>query len=97
MTETLPMRDAVHATKHTMRLSAGELEAVADSFSLTGNDKMAVRLHRIAMELTEVSSILSNSYHDDVMRQVHESTQASHNMVNAALAGIQVAVRGENA
>lgn len=90
----ITMRQAVFDTQSAMRSAASNLLSLSDAFTTTGNDKVATRLDRIAESLMEMQEILVGTFMTDLDRQVAESTQASHNIVEAALAGLALASRG---
>jgi hypothetical protein len=86
-------------TRSNVRSVAGQMAGLADAFEATGNAKVSGRLMEMVHRLDESMRILNDGFGDDLDRQVRESTQASHNMVEAAfaVAGVYLDKRGQDA
>ena len=87
------MNEAVHETVDSLRDIADQLHSLANAFERTGNSKVAGNLLNLAEALDERSEILSHTWGRHVGEMLQESTQASTNMLKAALAGLEVGSR----
>jgi hypothetical protein len=71
------------------------LSNYAVSFQVTGNITMSKNLWELSDRLSSVQMFIRKEVYEDVDRQYKRSQEASANILNAALAGIEVATKEE--
>lgn len=64
---------------------------LSDAFQLTGNDAIACKLQSIADCLRRDSEELTNAIFEDIEDQFNRAREASQNVLNGAIAGVEIA------
>ena len=60
-------------------------------FNEVGNEKVSIRLKFMAKRLSEVKDSIAKIVSDSVADQVRASSEATTNMINGVMAGIEIA------
>jgi hypothetical protein len=85
-----PLIDVVHENRAAARNIADQLDRLAVAFDLVGNSSVADRLAVIAADIERQADRLSRAYGRDLTERLHDSKQATMNMVSGVLAGITI-------
>ena len=70
-----------------------QLQRLADAFSITGNHQVCKQLNNLANLSIDAQENFEQSHNELFNTYFKATEQASVNMINAALAGIEIATR----
>ena len=93
--ERSPLIDVVRENRAAARGIAGELSFLAEAFQTVGNTLVADRLARLAADVGRHGERVSRAFGRDLTDRLHESEQATANMIGAAIAGISIGTRAK--
>lgn len=82
-------RETQQVRRHMMLL--------ADSFSITGNSKVAKLLAELVGDLDREIEVMRTAFNEQIDTAFKDAQQSSINMLKATLAGCELGKRGENA
>ncbi len=92
----MALLDAISALRSQSRYFKDRLDTLANSFAITGNTYMAKKLEDIGNDIEHLAAHVSSAHGRFLSHHVAETTQASTNIIRAALAGIEMAGRKAN-
>jgi hypothetical protein len=81
--------DKLHGGCRQILSVKDDLEDLADAFAATGNQYLAIQLSGMARDLQDARDLIHKTTGEIVHDAVVASTEASNNMLRAAIAGIE--------
>jgi hypothetical protein len=91
----MKLLDAIQTNTAVLSTAAHEMECLADSFLDVGNDMVAKKLERWALNLRDVQEIVKAAHSADLYGQVQQAQESSVNVLNGVLAGIEVGIKAK--